>query len=278
MEGIQTYQEDVREILSHRYDMGWDYWTTIDKRLLKGSPFSTIDCALYLAELGMDIDSPLVQEIADLMFSTWREDGRFKLYPQGMIYPCQTIHATNVLCGLGYANDERIQKTFHYLMDNRHKDGGWRCNKFSYGRGPETAYSNPFPTLIALNALRYSPFYHNQSLDAAIEFLLSHWKTKKPLGPCHYGIGTLFMQVEYPFRTYNLFYYVYVLSFYPKTKSDKRFWEAFSALKANLFDEKVVIERTHPKLTHLSFSQKGKPSLLATTRYQEILVNLNNSD
>jgi hypothetical protein len=45
------------------------------------------------------------------------------------------------------------------------------------------------------------------------------------------------MQVEYPFRNYNLFVYVYVLSFYDRAKKDE-------------------------------------PSALATRRYQEILRNL----
>lgn len=33
------YEEDIKIILSHRFDLGSDYWTTADKRLLKGSPF-----------------------------------------------------------------------------------------------------------------------------------------------------------------------------------------------------------------------------------------------
>jgi hypothetical protein len=36
----------------------------------------------------------------------------------------------------------------------------------------------------------------------------------------------------------------------------------------------VVIERVVPKLAKLSFCGKGKPSKLATKRYQEILENL----
>lgn len=42
------------------------------------------------------------------------------------------------------------------------------------------------------------------------------------------------MQVEYPFRNYNLFMYVYVLSFYNRAKDDWRFLEALKALKSKL--------------------------------------------
>lgn len=223
----------------------------------------------------MESTDPLLQEAAKLIFSTWREDGRFKLYPQGAIYPCQTIHAADALCRMGYAGDFRLQKTFEHLLNIQHTDGGWRCSKFSFGRGPETEFSNPFPTLTALNAFRFSKHFQSEpALHKAVDFLLEHWIIRKPMGPCHYGIGTLFMQVEYPFRNYNLFVYVYVLSFYNRAKEDKRFLEAFEALKNKLADGQIVVERVVPKLAGLSFCKKGKPSALATKRYHEILDNL----
>lgn len=271
----KQYSSDVEAILSHRYDSGADLWTTPDKRLLKGAPFSTLESVLFLLELGMESTDPLLQEAAELIFSTWREDGRFKLSPQGAIYPCHTVHAAEVLCRMGYASDVRLQKTFEHLLDIQHTDGGWRCNKFSFGRGPETEFSNPFPTLTALNAYLFSNYLNNEpALDKAVDFLLEHWTIKKPIGPCHYGIGTLFMQVEYPFRNYNLFVYVYVLSFYNRAKEDKRFLEALEALKSKMVDGQIVVERVVPKLAGLSFCKKGKPNTLATIRYHEINKNL----
>lgn len=101
----------------------------------------------------MEPTEPLLKEVADLLFSTWKEDGSFKMYPTGAIYPCQIIHIVNELCYLGYAYDARILKTFQHLLDIKYTDSGWRCNKFSFGHGPETEYSNPLPTLIALDTL-----------------------------------------------------------------------------------------------------------------------------
>lgn len=272
---INQYVSDVEAILSHRYDNGWDLWATPDKRLLKGSPFSTIECVKYLLELGMEPDDPLMKDAAELMLSTWQKDGRFRMYPTGSIYPCHTIHVLNSLCHLGYAYDARVQKTYQYLLDTQYTDGGWRCNKFFYGHGPETEYSNPFPTLIALDSFRFSDYLNKTSaLDRAVEFLLEHWIIRKPIGPCHYGIGTLFMQVEYPFRSYNLFDYVYVLSFYNRAKEDKRFLEAFKVLESKLADGQIVVERVVPKLAGLSFCKKGEKSALATRRYHEILQNI----
>lgn len=268
-------QSDADAVLAKRYDNGADCWATPDKRLIKGSPFTTLESALLLLELGMKPSHPLLQDVAGLIFSGWREDGRFRLSPDGAIYPCHTINAANVLCHLGYAADERLQKTFQHLFETQYGDGGWRCNKFSFGRGPETEYSNPGPALTALNAFRFTKHLNQEpSLDKAVEFLLDHWVIRKPIGPCHYGIGTLFMQVEYPFGNYNLFVYVYVLSFYNRAKKDARFLEALSILESKMAEGKIVVERVNRKLADLSFCQKGKQSDLGTERYLELKRNL----
>ena len=271
----KQYQSDVDAILAKRYDNGADDWTTPDKRLNKGCPFSTLESTLLLLELGMEPSEPLLKDIAGLIFSAWREDGRFKLSPRGAIYPCHTINAANVLCHLGYASDPRLQKTFDHLLKIQYGDGGWRCNKFSFGRGPETEFSNPGPALTALNAFRFTEFLNKeQALDRAVEFLLDHWTTRRPLGPCHYGIGTLFMQVEYPFANYNLFVYVYVLSFYDRAKKDRRFLDALGILESKLVDGKIVVERVNRKSAGLAFCKKGEPSDLGTMRHHELLKNL----
>lgn len=269
------YQQDINAILARRYDNGADYWATPDKRLFVGSPFTTLGSARLLSELGMNPSEPVLKETADLIFSTWREDGRFKLSPQGAIYPCHTINAADTLCHLGYATDSRLQKTFGHLLEIQHGDGGWRCNKFFFGRGPETEFSNPGPTLIALDAFRFTEFCNRENaLDKAVEFLLGHWETRAPLGPCHYGMGTLFMQVEYPFGNYNLFHYVYVLSFYDRAKEDPRFLDALRALESKLIDGKIVAERVNRKLKDFGFCKKNEASELGTARYREILKNL----
>jgi hypothetical protein len=231
-----------------------------------------------LIELGVPPSDPLLLGAADLAFRLWREDGRFRYFLRGTIYPCHTIGTARLLCYLGYAGDDRLKLTFQHLLDTQHSDGGWRCKKFSFGRGPETEYSNPGPTLEALDAFRFSDFLNrDQRLERAAEFLLYHWEVKIPLGPCHFGIGTLFNKVEYPFLRYNLFYYVYVLSFYNNARKDPRFIEALSVLESKLADGKIVIENCNRKLRELESCRVGIPNDLATRRYQEIKLNLESS-
>ncbi|MCL2453865.1 MAG: hypothetical protein FWD18_00970 [Micrococcales bacterium] len=269
------FAADVEEILSHRHDLGADFWTTPDGRLGKGAPFGTLECVEYLLEFGLDPAAPVMRGAIDLILGAWQPDGRFRLYPKSTALPCHTTSAVRTLCHAGLVDDPRVRTTLRHLLESRWDDGGWRCNKNPFGRGPESEHSNPLPTLVALDAFRFSGYLNqDERLDAAVDFLLSHWDTKAPIGPCRYGIGTLFMQAEYPFRTYNLFFWVHVLSFYDRAKNDRRFTEALDALSATLVDGQMVVERVVPKLAKLSFCAKGQPSELATRRYREILTNL----
>ena len=268
------YASDIEEILSHRHDNGAYYWTTEDHKLLKGAPYTTLESALYLLELGFPAGHEIMKSVAGLIFDNWKEDGRIKVSPAGGIYPCHTALAIKLLCRMGYSDDARVGKSFKYFLDTQQEDGGWKCNKYSFGRGEETECSTPYTTLLVLDLMRYSLYFDDARFDKAVDFLLEHWVVRKPISPCHYGIGTLFMQVEYPFRGYNLFYYVYVLSFYERARSDKRFLEALEALKAKTVNGEIVVERVVPKLAKLSFCRKGQTSELATLRYREILANI----
>lgn len=275
MDAERKYDSDIEEIISHRYDNGGDLWATADNRLLKGAPYTTLESILYLIELGISPDTPIMKDAAELILSTWQTDGRFKIFPKGAIYPCQTALALKVLCYLGFSSDSRCQKSFQYFTDIQQEDGGWKCNKYSFGRGEETNYSTPYTTMIVLDALRFTDLSTTKiKLDKAVDFLLQHWIIRKPISPCHYGIGSLFMQVGYPFRDYNLFYYVYVLSFYNQVQNDQRFLKALAALKEKTIDGKIIVERVVPKLAKLFFCRKGQPSELATKRYNEILKNI----
>lgn len=273
----RQFKADVQAIIAERHRNGGDFWATPDGRVYVGSPFSTIQCLSILSDLGMDPGHPVVRGASRLILDCWREDGRFHLAPGGSTYPCHTTGAAKALCRAGFARDRRLRRTFEYLLSTPHLDGGWRCNKFIFGRGPETECSNPGPTLDALDAFRFSEYLNTEpKLDKAVEFLLGHWETRKPLGPCHFGIGSLFMKVEYPLMRYNLFNYVYVLSFYDRAKDDPRFRQAHKALQAKLISGRMVVENPRREFAPLSICTKGLPSEAATLQYSTIVRNIHN--
>ena len=272
---LKEHQADVRAIVGKRHDNGADFWATADGRWGKGSPFSTFDCVLMLTELGMKKSDPVLKGAAKVLLNAGKEDGRIRPAPKGSVYPCHTANAARVLCRLGYTKDRRLKRTFAHLLEVQHDDGGWRCNTVKLGRGPETDASNPGVTLSVLDALRFTPHLNeDKRLDRAAKSLLAHWTTRVPLGPCYFGIGTLFGQVEYPFLRYNLFFYVYVLSFYEAARKSPKFHQALRALEAKLVDGQVVVENPHRGLAKLAFCRKGEPSRLATCRYRQIRQNV----
>ncbi len=271
------YQVDIDAVLEMRHANGGDFWASEDGRLAVGSPFSTLESLLTLHELGVGAEHEAVAGALDLILATRRRDGRYKLAPSGTLYPCYTSNTARILCRYGLVGDERVQGTLAYLLETPHEDGGWRCNKFAFGRGPETEFSNPGVTLFVLDAFRFTEQANaNPQLDQAVETLLDHWSVRRPTGPCQFGIGTLFMQVEYPFLRYNLFSFVYVLSFYRVAREDQRFKEALEMLSGKLDAQgRMVVERPNRKLAGLTAFAKGEGSKPATRRYEEILHNLN---
>jgi hypothetical protein len=272
----KKHESDVEAILARRHDNGADYWASSDGRLAVGEPFSTLTSLLVLHELKVARTHEAVRGALQLVRDAQRDDGRYRLAPSGAIYPCATAAAARVLCRFGEARSRGLQRTLVHLLETQHDDGGWRCNKLSFGRGPETRFSNPGVTLGVLDVFRFTEHANkNPALDKAVESLLHHWVIRRPIGPCHFGIGTLFLQVEFPFLRYNLFHYVYVLSFYDRAKGDRRYLEALRLLESKLDAQgRVVVERPNRKLAPLSFCTAGRPSDLATARYRELAKNL----
>lgn len=269
-------QPDIELVLSHRHDNGADFWSTADSRIYVGNPFSTISSLGIRYELGVSQSHEAVQGGLQLIPGAARDDGRIRTAPKAPMYPCYTAEAARVLCRFGLKSGPVVKRTIAWLLDNAHESGGWRCNFTKLGRGPETAFANPGATLNVLDVLRWIPRYRkgNDVVDKAVESLLEHWETRKPIGPCHWGIGSLFMQIEYPFLRYNLFFYVYVLSFFERARDDSRFQAALSILESKLDNGKVIVERPHRGLKDLRFCEKGMPSKLATKRYREIRKKL----
>ena len=189
--------------------------------------------------------------------------------------PCHTANAARLLCRLGYAGDPRLALTFDHLLATQAADGGWRCSVLKFGARPDTDASNPGVTLGVLDAMRFrQPLVTGQAAERAVNSLIAHWSIRRPLGPCRYGIGSRFMQVEYPFFRYNLFHYVYVLSFYPRAHRHPAFVEALETLRGKLVDGQVVVEHQKPGLKQLQFCRQGVPSAQATWRYHELERNL----
>ena len=270
---------DVELILSHRRDNGDDAWATPDGRIYVGNPFSTLGALSMLHELGVEAGHEAVAGGLERVLAACRDDGRIRLGPRTPMYPCYTAEAARVLCRFGLVEHPALDRTVAHLLETVHDDGGWRCSFSRFGKGPETVCSNPGATLYALDVLRHrGEVRDGGGADAAVETLLDHWEVRAPRGPCHWGIGTSFLRVEYPFWRYNLFSWVYILSFFPHARRDARFREAAEVLAGKVDrDGSMIVEHTHPRLRKLAFCAPGSPSVQATARYREIRRNLDHT-
>lgn len=272
--GIQN-TGDIGILMSHRHTQGGEFWATIDGRTGVGSPFSTLDCGLILTELGLPSSDPVARGIAEALLQHATEDGRIRPGPKLAVQPCHTANATRLLARLGYADDPRLARTFDHPLQTQSEEGGWRCKVLKFGTGPDTDASNPGVTLAVLDALRFrKTLVTTDAAQLAVGSLLDHWRVKRPLGPCRYGIGTRFMRVEYPMFRYNLFFYVYVLSFYPNATDRPAFLEAFDALSSKLEGNQMNVEHCKKGLESLELCRTGSANPWATGRYREILQNL----
>ena len=267
----------INEILNRQKDNGGPFWSRDDGDIHAPFGFSTIDTLSVLGEIGYSIsDKSQIADAVDFVFSYQTSEGCFKYSPSSSKLPCLTARIIAAFGRLGLKNDPKMENCYKWLIDTQWNDGGWRCASVKLGKSPLTDASNPGTTLFVLDAFRYRDNATGEidMLNKGVDFLLQHWEVRQPVGPCNFGIGSRFLKIEYPFLRYNLFYYVYVLSFYDKAKNDKRFIEAFNQLKYKTKNDKLIPENSHKAWQKFDFAKKGKISGIGTERWIEIKNNI----
>lgn len=267
----------IEKIIQRQNDYGGQFWSREDGNIHAPFGFSTIDTLYVLGEIGyLPSDNPQIAKAIDFLFSYQTTEGCFKYAPKSSKLPCLTARIIAGLAKLGLENDPRVEKSYKWMLDNQWNDGGWRCATVKLGKSPLTDASNPGTTLYVLDAFRFRDNSADDidKLNKGVDFLLQHWEIRQPIGPCSFGIGSTFMKVEYPFLRYNLFYYVYVLSFYDLAINDKRFQDAFNQLRAKTKNDQLFPENPHKAWTEFDFAKKGQFSEIGTKRWIEIINNI----
>ncbi|MGB5819923.1 MAG: prenyltransferase/squalene oxidase repeat-containing protein [Saonia sp.] len=271
------YSTEIKSILEEQNKNGGAFWSRADEDIHAPHGSSTMDTLEVLGELGATPkDYPILTKAIAFLFDYQTPDGSFKYSRTSSKLPCMTARILAALGRLGVAKDKRAKKSYQQLLDTQWSDGGWRCNTVKLGKSSETDASNPGTTLYVLDAFRFRDNTQEEmhQFEKGIDFLLGHWDTKLPLGPCTFGIGSRFFQIEFPFLRYNLFYYVYVLSFYGHALKDNRFQEAYQKMLVKTRNGKILPENPHKAWSKYAFAKKGEVSNLATERWKEIEFNL----
>jgi hypothetical protein len=264
---------EIKRILSTAACNRAYYWAREDGDIHAPAGFSTLDVLSALGSIGAKaVDFPIIRKAIDFVFTYYQDEGQFRYGLKSSKLPCITARILAALGRLGY-HDDRLESCYKNLLETQWSDGGWRCATVKLGISPETDASNPGTTLYALDAFLYpenSP-KEKKSLERGVAFLLGHWDTRRPLGPCEFGIGTNFMKTEFPMIRYNLLYYCYVLSKYDSARRDRRYKEAVQVLRQKVQDGGLVNENPHKKWQDYDFAKKGEVSGPMTALVADVL-------
>ncbi len=274
-----NYSTEIKTILKSRDINGGPFWAREDGDIHAPHGKSTIDTLLVLGELGANVkDYPEIQDAVEFVFRYQADDGCFRYSGSSSKLPCMSARILASFGRLQVPFDRRVESGYKKLLNTQSDDGGWRCNTVKLGKSPLTDASNPGTTLYLLDAFRFRENTNREKvkLDSGVEFLLNHWLSRKPMGPCVFGIGSRFLQIEYPFLRYNIFYYAYILSFYKKALMDNRFIDVYENLADRIENNKLIPENPHRTWNKYSFAKKGEVSEIGTKRWLEIKKNLYN--
>lgn len=265
---------DVDSVFARVLTNGGPFWSRGDGNVHAPAGFSTLLVLNVLGELGLDAaHQDLVAEAVEFLFGYQAADGAFRYSPTSGKLPCITGQALAGLGRLGYGLDPRAEAGYRWLLSKQWGDGGWRCPTQRLGRSPQTDAANPGATLFVLDAFRFRDNSPDDDaiLGRGVDSLLRHWEIREPMGPCAFGLGSRFRQVEYPFWRYNHFYYVFALAHYRSARSDPRFGEAVATLREHVDDQnRIIIDAPPHDWRSYDLARKGPSQGPATQRWREI--------
>lgn len=267
------WEPEIQSVLARNTENGAALWAREDGDIHAPAGFSTIDVLTALGDMGATIDRfPLLKEAVTFIKGYQNDDGSFRYGVRKSRLPCITARVLAAFGRIGVPLDGDLRGSYAFLLGSQWHDGGWRCSTVKLGKSTETDLSNPGTTLFVLDAFRFWKKDKNtdDELQKAVGFLLDHWETRLPLGPCEFGIGSRFMKVEYPFRRYTLFYYVFVLAHYKCAIGDKRFRAAVDELFLRLRDDGLLLETVHKSWRDMAQMRQNQPSVLAGNHVKRI--------
>lgn len=269
----------LQDLLDLKTINGGSIWDRHDGSIYNPIGFSTMDMLSVIGDMKIDYskDEVVNEAIRKVISYFDKKSMMFKFSERSSKLPCITAKILSTISKLDYTFPEKEDCYLNFL-DSQQVDGGWRCATVKLGKAPETDSSNPGTTLYVLDAFRFrnNSSEDNTQLEKGVEFLLNHWVTKKPLGPCEFGIGTTFMKTEYPFIRYNIFYYAYVLSFYGKAINDRRYKEIIEILKTKESDAGIKIENPHKNWKKVLYNE-SRECYLANQKYSELINRISKS-
>jgi hypothetical protein len=215
-----------------------------------------------LADFGFSVEDERITRACEFALRFQADSGDFKVsVDDHKSFVCLSANTARSLAAVGYADDERVQRSFDYMIDTARLDGGWIHSKSAQrGKRREHIPSCPHATLNVLWALSEIPeLPESQVARGGAEVSLRHWEERtRPYG---WGIGSTWPKLKYPYTWYGLLKFADLLSRFPFLKSDPRLREVVGALLEKQDDDgRWRSESIYKYWRDFCFGQKRKPS------------------
>jgi len=267
---------EIDEITQRINSNGGMLWSRSDGNIYSPIGFSSIEVLNVFGDMGLRYNThQTTKSLCDFIVTRFdNKSGLFSYSASSSKLPCVSAKILSSLFKVEYPHQEIFSIAANKLVTSQANDGGWRCSTVKIGKAPETDASNPGTTLYVLDFLRNFPEIVDIVEEQSVNFLLNHWETKKPLGPCEFGIGSTFLKTEYPLIRYNILYYVFTLSHFDRAKNDSRFRNAVSVLLDKKEDGHLRIENPHKKWKPILFPDDRSFSEYSDNLVKEIERNL----
>ncbi|MCW4035555.1 MAG: hypothetical protein NWE75_00020 [Candidatus Bathyarchaeota archaeon] len=234
----------------------------------------------FLADLGLGISDPGIQEIVEKILQNRSENGAIQsniLIPEHfggtgkprldwMLCDAPTLLYSLLCFGLEGGPVGRAVDHLVSTVD----DNGWRCRSSIPGmRGPGRKGDHcPYANLISLKALSLVPdLVESEACKAGVEAQLSHWENRSGRRIYMFGIGGTFAKLKYPNIWYDILHVVEVLSRFPYALEDDRFRELLGVVyDKQRGDGSFAAESVYRAWKGWSFGQKKESSPWLTCR------------
>ena len=260
---------EAQRIFSKIEVNGGPFWSTLDGNIWHApGNSSTIFCLSVLAEFGLTYQHPIIASACEFVFRYQTKDGAFKTDSKGQ--SCYTAIILQFLNRFGLTQDERVIRTCNWLHQTQRLDGGWYCQDNALiGGDEEKLESCPWAVVNTLSAFsELVELRISKEVIPAIEFLLKHWETKKPIPDVpqgRFGIGSRWQRIKFPFFGYDLLNYAAVLSHYQYALADPRFKSVVELLLSKQDKQGWwIIESPYPGWEEFEFGKEDYPSKWAT--------------
>jgi hypothetical protein len=247
-----THAEPIKRIFAaQREDGGWeaDYLCYSCSSQHQGDTMSLLS---VFADFGLTVEDERVARACEFALRFQAGNGDFRVTTEdSQTFICLSANTVRSLAALGLGEDERVQRTYQYIVETQRLDGGWIHSKAEHPQLKESQIAK----------------------DGA-EVVLRHWEEKtRPYG---WGIGSSWPRLKYPFIWYGLLKYVDVLSRFAFLKDDPRLGEVVDLLITKQDEEgRWRAESVYKYWKEFDFGQKKAPSPWITLLVLRVIKRVN---